>query len=174
MFLARAEEGGGVMTRLPQSARRGASGAEMFEVNEWVGSPLSIQLRAPCALEAHFFVEAQSLSILLVDIGGHVGVQRKAVANERGTKAFSMVGGINEQGLHVTLVDEHECQWMVIGIHSEPERDFGQKVANHLSDGFSVLFGQKAMSGINRAPPDFNRAFAFIGTGVSNGNHLRT
>lgn len=94
------------------------------------------------------------------------------MTNECGANARPAVSGVNEQGLHMPVVDEHERQWVIIGIHSEPEWDLGQKVANHLIDSLAILLGQKVMSSINRAAPNFNSTFALIGMSISNTSHF--
>ncbi len=160
------------MGRRQRTARSCPSDADVFQMNDWVRSPLPVKRRTTCALEAHFFVEAQCLSVLLIDIGCHFGVTGEAVTNECSAIARPAESGVNEQGLHMSVVDEHKCQWVIVGIHSEPERNFWQKVANHLIDGLAILLGKKVMSSINRAAPDINSTFALIRTGISNSSHF--
>jgi len=99
-------------------------------------------------------------------------MKRKTVPYQHGTHTHPPVCGVNEQGLHVPVVDEHESQWEIIGIYSEPERYLRQKVAHHRVNRLAILLGQKVMSGINRLTPNFNGAFTIIMTRNSNGYHF--
>jgi len=146
--------------------------ANVFQMNDRIGATLAVKRRAARTLETHFFVKAQCLSILLVNIGRHLGMEGKAVTNECGTNARATASGVNKQGLHMPVVDEHKCQRVIIGIRSEPEWNCWQQVANHLIDGLAVLLGQKMMCRINRAAPDFHGTLALTGTGISNADHL--
>jgi len=68
----------------------------MFQVNKWIWPALSVERRATCLFESHSLIEANSLFILLVDIGRHFWMKHETVFDEGSTNPVSSPGGINE------------------------------------------------------------------------------
>jgi len=99
-------------------ARSDAAG--VLQMNEWIRSSLRVQRGPASTFKAHFFVEAYRLSILLIDIGGHMPVKRQTMAYQSRTNARAAVSGVHEQGLHMPVIDEHECQRIVHSIYRQP------------------------------------------------------
>lgn len=85
-------------------------------MDEWIGPALSVDRRAARLPESHSFIEANSLLILLIDIGCHFGMKREAMLHKSRTNSGSAPGRINEQRLHVPVVDQHEGQRVVLFI----------------------------------------------------------
>ena len=77
---------------------------------------LIIKRRPADALEPHPFIESHGLVVLLIDVGRHPGMQRKAVAPAR-RRCRCAAGRVDEQRLHVAVVDEHECLRIVMRVH---------------------------------------------------------
>ena len=55
------------------------------------------------------------------------------------TNTGSAPGGINEQRLHVSVVDQHEGQRMVIFINREPEWSVRKETAHHFVNGETII-----------------------------------
>ena len=53
----------------------------IFQVNQRIRSTLVVEWRTACALEPHFFIKANRLAILFIDVGRHFWMKRKAVAH---------------------------------------------------------------------------------------------
>lgn len=66
-------------------------------------------------------------------------MKREAVSHQRSAYACSAAGGVDEQRLHVAVVDQHECLRIIIGVDRKPERHLGEKAAHHLVDGLAIF-----------------------------------
>lgn len=91
-------------------------------------------------LEAHFFIEADRLTVLLIYVGCQFRMKCKGVAYPCGTNSSSSICGIDEQRLHVAIDNQHEGQRIIVSIHGKPKRRLGQKAAHHFFDG-KAIFG---------------------------------
>ncbi len=98
-------------------------------------------------------------------------MKRKAVAHQRSAYAGTARYGINKQGLHVPVVDQHEGQRKIARIRGNAKWRVREKAAHQLVDGDPILRRQKIMRRINCAPPDFNNAVGLFGAGRSDRNH---
>ncbi|KQU64283.1 hypothetical protein ASC75_14180 [Aminobacter sp. DSM 101952] len=140
-------------------------------MDEWVRPALSVDWRAACLPESHSFIEANSLIILFVDIRCHSWMKREAVAHKRSTDAGSAMSGIDEQRLHMSIVDQHEGQRVVIFVNPQPEWGLGKEATHHIVNGEAILRRQKIMRRVNCASPDFDDAVALTGAGTSDHDH---
>ena len=111
----------------------------MFQVNEWIRPTLSVDWRAACLPEAHSFIEANSLIILFVDVGCHFWMKREAVAHKRSADTGSAMSGIDEQRLHMSAVDQHEGQRVIICVDRQPEWSVRKEAAHQLVEGEAIL-----------------------------------
>ena len=140
-------------------------------MNQRIGPALVIERRTAHALESQFFVEANRLSILLIDVGSHPGVKAKTVAHQSGTNSSTSTSRIYEQRLHMSVVNEHEGERVIVCIHRKQERCLRKKTAHHLVDGKTIFRQQKIMGGVNRIPPYFNHTPTIFRPGLSDSYH---
>lgn len=101
--------------------------SHILQVDERIRPALPVEWRAACAPEPHFLIEADCLTVLFIDDGRHFWMKRKAMAHERRADPSPATSWIDEQGLHVSVVDEHEREWVILSIHGKPERCLGKK-----------------------------------------------
>lgn len=93
------------------------------------------------------------------------------MANQCGAQALASGGGVDKQGFHVAVVDEHEGEWVVLRINGQPERRLGQEAADQHIQGGAVVRLQKVVGGVHGLAPDLDGAWAIFGAGRANGDH---
>lgn len=79
---------------------------------------------------------------------------------------------IDEQGIHVPIVDHHERNRTVFVVHGKPERRGRQESADRLSNRSAIGGREKVMGRINRATPDRERAITVFVAGTTDRNHV--
>jgi len=136
----------------------------MFQVDQRVWLALPVEGRSPRPHEAHSLVKSDGLAVLLVDIRRHLRVHREAVPNEGCAYSATPVRRINEERFHMAILDQHECQWIVIAIDRQPERNLREEMTHHVIKRLTILRRQKFVRGINRIAPDCDDAPGLVGT----------
>ena len=96
------------------------SSAYKGQMNKGVRPPLPISWRDTSAPESHLLIKSDCLIILCVHVGRHRGVHCQTMTNQGGTDALAARRRINKEGLHMTVLDEHECQRLILLINREP------------------------------------------------------
>lgn len=87
------------------------------------------------------------------------------------TNAAAAHLGINEQGLHVRAVDQHETLRPVLRIHGHGQCRLRQEAGHFNVDGLPVFGTEEVMGGIDGASPEVDQAVAVAGTGRAQGGH---
>ncbi|GGE92114.1 hypothetical protein GCM10007285_19660 [Stappia taiwanensis] len=130
----------------------------MAKMDQRIRPPLPIPRRPPHGLESHAPIEADRLKVLLVHIGRKVRFALQRLRDELTADAPTAMVGVNEQGLHVAAVEQHEAHRPIVTINGKVQRRIRQE-ATHLAFNVpSILRGQKAVCGIDGAAPDFDNA----------------
>lgn len=137
----------------------------MCQVDQRIRSPLSVDRRPACLLEAHALVKANGLGVLFIDIGCHFWMERETVPNKRSADAGAAMGGVNEQRFHVSGFDQHKGQCVVVFVHSEQKRCARKEAAYHFINGQPILGRQKIVGGVNRSAPNLDYTVAVIWAG---------
>lgn len=88
----------------------------------------------------------------------------EAVFHQGSTNATSAPSGIDKQRFHVSSIDQHEGQRVVILINRQPEWSVREEITHHFVYGLAILRREKVMSGVNSAAPDFDNAGALVRT----------
>ena len=142
-------------------------------MKERVRPALAIPLRSAGAGEAHAFVEGDGAFILFIDVGRHGRMEGEAVIDERAAYAFAVPRRVDEEGVHVRAVDQHEADRAVIGIGGEPCGGLRQEAGHFRIDRLAVGGIEEIMGCVDGAAPDVEQASAIGGAGGADRYHGR-
>jgi len=99
-------------------------------VNERIGAPLVVCLRAPGTLKTKMLIEPHRLSILFVHIGRKARLHAQRVLNERAPNPRSPLRWIDKQSLHMFTVEKHKADRMIPLVRGQPKRGLRQEGDN--------------------------------------------
>ena len=140
-------------------------------MEEGVGSALPVILRTAGSGETHAFVEGQGACILFVDAGGHGRMEREAVVDERAADAFAVPCGVDEEGVHMGALYQHEAYGPIVGVGGEPGGGLGQEAGDFGIDRLAVGGIEEVVGRIDGAAPDVEQASAIGGAGGADRYH---
>jgi len=120
--------------------------------------PLAIQRRAPGLDEPVVQIEADRLGVLFVDIDTQAAARLADEIEQRAAKALPPAVRVDEEHLHMGVVEADEALRTVIGIDRHPYLDSGQiKVADLRQEPVDVGGLKEVVGRAHGAQPDIEQ-----------------
>lgn len=91
-------------------------------MNQRIFTSLIVGFRSACAPETDVFVKFDGCHVLFVDIGSQGPVEFQRMLDQSAADTPKFVLWINEQSLHVTILQQHESDCAITLINCQPER----------------------------------------------------
>ncbi|MNX85954.1 hypothetical protein D3C86_1178120 [compost metagenome] len=141
-------------------------------MNEWIGSPLSVQIGASGRFESQPTIKTHGLAVLFVDVSGQRGMKRKRPLHQCLADALAMMVRIDEKRLHMPFMQKHETEDMVRSIDRQRQRRLRQERFDFLPDRGAIRRQEELVGGVDCFAPYVEDAGSVAALGGTKCDHV--